>query len=315
MTSTLARKISTVGVSRSPIPDIEYLGNRFVQFLEEEFRQTLMTSVAGMVLESEVTRLQNVTEGIPVPAMLGVVQFPGASNQAMVVVSADLVFHIIDLLMGGDAGKCPMPTTRSFTKIDEALCETVLTRTLQAFERAIEASLEGEIEASFSLVDTKQNITDVNLASGNADVLFINSSLDIGSAARGGDIDILVPLSVLDLVCASIKRENDTTLAVNDVWRARMKRAVSEAPVPLTAVLHRTKLTPDVLRNLAVGDVLEIPKSAPQNVSLVLDVGTKREQDLGKARLGAFEGDKVVKLAADPDLTLQQYLKKAMGGG
>ena len=314
MTSTLARKISTGGVSRSPVPDIEYLGNRFVQFLEEEFRQSLKTSVAGMVLESEVTRLSNVTEGIPVPAMLGIVQFPGANNQALIVASADLVFHLIDLLMGGDAGKCPMPTTRSFTKIDEALCNDLLERTIDAFKKAIEAALDGEIEASFSLVDTKQNITDVNLAAGNADVLYINSSLDIGSAARGGDIDILVPLSVLDLVCAAVKKETDTSLAVNDVWRARMTRAVAEAPIPLTAVLHRTRLTPEVLRSLAVGDVLEMPSSAPQNVSLVLDVGTKREQQLGTARLGAFEGSKVVKLGTEPDPKMLQYLGRAMGG-
>ena len=240
MESTLARKLATVGVSRSPIPDIELLGNRFVQSLEEELRGLLHTSISGMVLESEVTRLSNVTEGIPVPAMLGIIEFPGAPNQAMINISADLVFHIIDLLMGGDPAKCPMPTTRSFTHIDIALCQDVLKGTLSALERAISTSLDGAIEASFSLVDTRQNITDVNIASANADVLFINSSLDIGSAARGGDLDILVPLSVLDLVCASVHKES-TAVAVNDVWRARMKRAVSEAELPVTGVLHRAK--------------------------------------------------------------------------
>lgn len=313
MESTLARKIQTVGVSRSPIPDIEFLGNRFVQGLEEELRKLLHTSIAGMVLESEVTRLSNVTEGIPVPAMLGIVEFPGAPNQALINVSADLVFHLIDLLMGGDPAKCPMPTTRSFTHIDTALCQKVLTGTVRAFENAVEQALDGEIETSFKLVDTRQNITDVNIASGNADVLYINSSLDIGSAARGGDIDFLVPLSVLDLVCSSVHRES-AAVAINDVWRSRMKRAVAEAEIPLTAVLHRSRLTPEFLRELAVGDVLEVPRSAPQNVALVLDAGSRVEQELGRAKLGGYEGGKVVQLGADPNKAMLDHLAKAVRG-
>ena len=312
MSSALARKVSTVSVSRSPIPDIEFLGNRFVRGLEESIRPEVKASIAGMILEAEVTKLSTVTEGIAVPAMLGVLELPGAGNQVLVNVSADLAYHVIDLMMGGDAGSCPQPTTRSFTAIDCSLCESVLLAAAASFTEAIETSLDGPLDVGFKLADIKQNVTDVNIAPQNADILYINASLDIGDAARGGDVDILVPLSVLDLLCASVKTDSDDLVSVNDVWKKRMRRAVEEAEIPLTAVLHREGMTPSFLRELEVGMVLPVPAAAPSELKLLMDAGTKKEQLVGTAQLGAFDGKKVVKLNEAPDLVFTEHLKGAI---
>ena len=315
MTSALVRKVSAVSVSRSPIPDIEFLGNRFVRGLEDSIRPEVKASIAGMVLEAEVTKLSTVTEGIAVPAMLGILELPGAGNQALVNVSADLAYHAIDLMMGGDAGSCPQPTTRSFTAIDCSLCERLLLAAAASFTTAVENSLDGPLDISFGLREIKQNITDVNIAPQNADILYINASLDIGDAARGGDIDIIVPLSVLDLLSASVTADGDDLVSVNDVWRKRMRRAVEEAEIPLTAVLHREAFTPNFLRELEVGMVLPIPAAAPSALPLIMDAGTKKEQHVGTAQLGAFDGRKVVKLNDTPAPTVIEHLKTAIRDG
>jgi len=80
MENVLSRKLSSKGVGRSPISDTEKLGDLFVRLAEKNIGKILRVAVSGMVLESEVTRLSTVAEGIPVPALLGVLDLEGLSN-------------------------------------------------------------------------------------------------------------------------------------------------------------------------------------------------------------------------------------------
>lgn len=313
MENVLAKKIGTGGTSRSPIADTERLGDLFVRMCETALRPVLQSTISGMVMETEVTKMASVAEGIPVPALLGVLSFPGAANSALINMSADLVYHIIDLRLGGDSGVCPVPTTRSFTAIDYVLCKPALLGMAHCFEDAVETVADGPLQDRFELTDIKQNITSVTIAPDNADVLVISASLDIGTAARGGDFDLIVPLSVLDVVRSAVdQRTSADKVAANDIWRVRMHKAVQEAEVALTAVLHRGSYKASFINNLEVGQVIPISGNATQTVSLVMKPGTMQETEFAVSRLGAFEGRKVLKLADDPNHTMVNYLRKSM---
>ena len=313
MENVLSRKLSTQGVGRSPIADTEKLGDRFVRLAEKHIGKILRVSVSGMVLESEVTRLSTVAEGIPVPALLGVLTFEGAEASTLVNLSADVVYHIVDLLMGGDPDTCPMPTTRSFTAIDYSLMREIISAISQSFEDALSEMLGGPLRTNFELVDIQQNITNVTIAPDNADVLLINTALDIGDAARGGDMDVVIPLSVLDIVRSSIeKKVKQDDASIRDIWRERMKRAAGEADIPVNAILHKGKYKAQFLEDLVVGQVLPIPSKAAQSVSLVTgnrgNVGT----EIATTKLGAFEGKKVVQLTSPPNPELLAYLTRVI---
>ena len=315
MENVLARKLTTKGVGRSPISDIERLGDRFVRLVEQKIGEILRVPVSGMVLETEVTRLSSVSEGIPVPALLGVLSFEGAEASTLINFSADAVFHIVDLMMGGDPETCPAPTTRSFTAIDYGLMEDMLDVVAECFELALSELLDGSLKTSFVRKDIQQNITNVSIAPDNADVLHINSALDMGEAARGGDLDLIVPLSVLDIVRSSFTetaRKDD--LSIKDIWRERMKQAASEADIPLDAVLHKGKYKAQYLQSLEVGQVIPIPSTSPQNVMIETRTKGPVETTVATAKLGAFEGKKVVKLVCPPNTNLMSYLSEVLSG-
>jgi len=316
MENVLSRKLSSKGVGRSPISDTEKLGDLFVRLAEKNIGKILRVAVSGMVLESEVTRLSTVAEGIPVPALLGVLDLEGAETSTLINLSADVVYHIVDLLMGGDPDTCPTPTTRSFTAVDYALLDDILQVIGDSFGQALSEMLGGAMKANFELVDIQQNITNVTIAADNADVLLINTALDIGDAARGGDVDIVVPLSVLDIVRSSIeKKTKKGDGSVRDIWRERMKRAASEADIPLNAVLHKGNYKAQFLEELKVGQIIPISSKAPQNVAIVTDAKGAPSNDVATARLGAFEGKKVLKLTTSPNADLLTYLTRVMSGG
>lgn len=311
--AVLPRKLSSRRVGRSPLPDLELIGENFGRILEDELRPILKTTIGALILDCEVTKLADVLERIPVPSMLGVVETDSTDRMALINLGSDLVFHIVDMRMGGDATHAPQVTTRSFTAIDAQLCMDVFESVLRGFGKAVEESLGVPLEADFRVAGHKQDINTVRIAPKSADVMLISVSLDIGEAARSGDFDLIMPLSILDVLRAALMQTSVTDhVAPNDLWLQQMRRCAAEAEVPLHGVLHRRRMSLADIEALEVGQVLRLPRSVLSQVSLVQAIGTEAEATLAQGRLGSFEGEKVLKLTDPPSDSLKEELARLL---
>ena len=310
-TGVLERKLSSRRVGRSPLPDLELIGENFGRVLEDNLRPILKTMVGALILDCEITKLTDVLDKIPVPSMLGVVENDNTDRLALVNLGSDLVYHIVDMRMGGDAAQAPQPTTRSFTAIDAQLCMNVFESILQSFTRAVQESLGVPLDTRFRVAGHKQDINTVRIAPKSADVMLISASLDIGEAARSGDFDLIMPLSMLDVVRAAIiQADIAETVSPNDLWMLQMRRCAAEAEVPLFAVLHRERMPLAEVKTLEVGQVLQVPRGALSQVELVQAIGTEFQSTLAAGRLGMYEGGKVLKLTEPPDPEVQSALDR-----
>ncbi len=311
--SALQNRLGARRVGRSPLPDLDLIGENFGRVLEERLRPILKTMVGALILDCEVTKLADVLERIPVPSMLGVVEADQTDRMALINLGSDLVYHVVDMRMGGDPTQAPQPTTRSFTAIDAQLCMDIFAAVLDSFSRSVEESLGLPLDTAFRVVGHKQDINTVRIAPKSADVLLVTVSLDIGEAARSGEFDLIVPLSILDVLRAALARSDALEqLPANDIWVQAMRTCAAEAPVPLTGVLHRVSLPLSALHNLAEGQVIPVPRSALAAVELVQAVGSGFESVLGTGRLGAWEGEKVLKLSEPPPALVQEQLNRVI---
>ncbi|WP_157982242.1 FliM/FliN family flagellar motor switch protein [Oceanicella sp. SM1341] len=309
----VARKISSARVSRSPIPQVEMIGEDFAKILDDRLRRLLRTITSSIILDCEVRKLSRVLESIPVPAMLGVVEVKNSPASALVNISNDLIYHIVDLRMGGDTEQSPVPTARSITPLDCALCSDFVNALIGAFTQAISIYLGAPELEWMSLRQFEQHVTMARIAPDNADVLVLNVSLDIGEAARSGDFDMVIPLSVLDSFKAASQRRTSSASERNllDLWSNRMSRAAREAPVRVTSVIHRLHLDLGAIQEWKEGDVLEIPASGRSRIELMLP--GQDEVPLAVGRLGAFEGQKAVKLTLPPDPDFVKHIRSLTG--
>jgi|GEM_PF-1966554 len=311
--AVLDRKLSSRRVGRSPLPDLDLIGENYGRVLEDLLRPILKTMVGALILDCEITKLSDVLERIPVPSMLGVIESDSTDRLALVNLSSDLVYHIVDMRMGGDASTSPPVTTRSFSAIDAQLCMDVFQVVLDSFSKAVQESLGVPLDVGFRVIGHKQDINTVRVAPNSADVLLLSASLDIGEAARSGDFELIVPLSILDVLRASIlESEVIDHSAPNDLWLLQMRRCAAEAKVPLHGVLHRMRLPLSDLKSLEVGQFLEIPRNALTQVALTQSIGTEYEASLAIGRLGSMEGEKVVKLVEPPHKDVQDRLTRLL---
>ncbi len=314
--SVLSRKMTQGGVARSPLPDTELIGEIFARMVEDRLRPLVKCAISAMPLDIRVVKLMTAVEDISVPSMLGLVEVEGASTQGLMCIDTDLAYHLIDLTLGGDPATAPIPTTRTFTSIDMALCKLHLDALLDAFGSAL-ADINGKpFKKRMTIGDQRQNISQLRFAPDYVDVLVFNLALDIGEAARTGNFSLLMPLATLDTIRASVRDatdgQEDKAERPDDLWRVQMRRAAATSPVQIDAVLHRSLMTVAEIQKLCPGQVIDIPVTAPDDIELTMRQPGGKSSVIASGRLGAYKTSKVVKLAQSIDPRVAQHVKSAI---
>ena len=139
-------------------------------------------------------------------------------------------------------------------------------------------------------------------------------NLTLGEAGRSGQFVLILPLSALDVIRAAIQARNLQAAKdrPNDLWKTLMRRAAANAPVQVDAVLHRQRLSLAALQGLQVGQVLEIPRQAVEEIQLAIPQPGGRTALLAQGRLGAYQDNKVIKLATPPDRRVVAHIERAL---
>ena len=215
------------------------------------------------------------------------------------------------LMLGGDHASAPVPITRSFTTIDMSLCRLPLEALATAFMASVATCLGRPVTKSLEIAGQRQDITQVRIAPDYVDVLVYNIALDIGEAARAGNLQMILPLATLDAIRAAVQDEvvDEQANQAHDLWKIQMRRAAVTAPVIIDAVLHRQKLTISALETLKPGDIIEIPTNAPDSIKLTVTQPGEKIAQIATGKLGIFQGTKVVKLDETVDRRIHEQLK------
>lgn len=313
--TVIARKLAQRPERRVPLPEFAAIAARFASAVERTARDLFKTTTGAIITVTEVSKLAETMERIPIPSMLGVAKASGLDTAAMLNLSSDLVFHLVDLRMGGDPTVSPVPTTRTLTAIDMQLCEDFLSGAIDCFIRAMEETMGAPVARRLALAYLEQNATQVSIAPPSADVMTIGINLDIGEAARNADFELVIPLSVLDSV-QSVRRVSDAAEPENagGIWQDHMHRAALNCPVALTAIMHRSHISMGTIEGWKVGDVIPVPRSAVTELDLVLGPADQ-PVNFATARLGARDEFKGVCLNCDPHPEITAHFERILANG
>jgi flagellar motor switch protein FliM len=262
--SVLSQKLRHAGVARSPLADTDLLGETFARGAEDRVRLLVKTLIGTTAAPARVTKLADAIRGISGPSMLGLVDVEDADTPGLLALSSELAWHLIDLTLGGDPVQAPEPVARPFTAIDMALGRLHVDAILAAFAHAIGANLGRPLTKELSVRELRQNLSQLRLAPDYIDVMVFGMELALGEAGRSGRFTLILPLSALDVIRASVQAKNVEAARdrPNDLWKTLMRRAAANAPVRVDAVLHRQTLSLAALQGLQVGQTIEIPARA-----------------------------------------------------
>jgi flagellar motor switch protein FliM len=312
--NVLSRKLRHGGVARSPLAETDLLGETFARGVEDRLRVLVKTLIGTAIGAARVAKLADAMRAVSGPAILGLVDVEDADTPGLLALETDLAYHLIDLTLGGDPGQAPEPQARPFTATDMALGRLHLDAILAAFGQAIGVSFGRPLTKGLAIRDMRQNLSQLRLAPDYIDVLVLAMDLTLGEAGRSGRLFLILPLSALDVIRASIQERNVRAAKdrPNDLWKTLMRRAAASAPVPVDAILHRQRLSLAALQSLHVGQVLEIPRQAIEQIQISIPQPGGRSALLAQGRLGAYHDNKVVKLVDAPDRRVVQHIERAL---
>ncbi len=312
--SVLTQKLRHGGLARSPLADTDLLGETFARGVEDRIRLLVKTMIGTTVGAARVAKLADATSALNGPSMLGLVDVEDADTPGLIALSSELAYHLVDLTLGGDPVLAPEPQPRAFTAIDMALCRLHIDAILGAFAHALGANLGRPLTKGLSIRDLRQNLAQLRLAPDYIDVLVIGMDLSLGEAGRRGNFTLVLPLSTLDVIRASVQARNVQAARdrPNDLWKTLMRRAAANAPVRVDAVLHRLNLSLAALQGLQIGQVFEIPRQSVEEIRLAIQQPGGRTALLAQGRLGAYQDMKVIKLDTAPDRRVVAHIERAL---
>ncbi|MEL6316471.1 MAG: FliM/FliN family flagellar motor switch protein [Pseudomonadota bacterium] len=299
--NVIAKKIESDRKINAPLPRVNDVLAEFTRTIEKGARAYVGSVVEAMIMEVENKRFSDFLDAVSMPAMIGIVDIDGIDRAAAINFDLDLVYHVVDLRMGGLPTELPEFVARRPTAIDNAMCLPMVDIALEALRHGLRMSAGSDLDIAMSCDVFEHLPMMANIVPESADVLSIQASLDIGEAARSGNFEIVLPFSTLDRIVAKLKRAQSLSGSdADDAWAAHMLNVVLDTEIEVDAVLQTTQSTVGEIERLEFGERLMMTPGAAEAVSLEMTLPGEN-QPIASAKLGAFKNHKALKLNTDPD--------------
>lgn len=271
------------GVTYERLPMLEVVFDRLQRLLTSSLRSLTSQSPEVRIEGVTALRLGDYLASLSRPATIAVFRAVEWDNLGLVSVDGDLLYGLVDLLLGGRcAGGAPRIEGRSCTSIEAALVERLVRLVLADLAQAFEPI--APVQLRLERVETDPRFA-VFTRPENACVLL---RLRIRFDERGGSLFCLLPYATLEPV-----REILLQMFVGDrlgrdrIWERHLAREIGLVEVELEAVLDEQLVPLEHILGLEVGSVL--PLAAVPDAPVVLRCGGKA---MLKGRLGRV-GDRV----------------------
>ncbi len=307
--SILPRKISARGPNRARsgfTPDMlhvfcERAGARLGDVLDT--RVKIVLDSVGVEPLADVVPEENAT------VCAALVDMNGLSPAASLLPDGDALFHLVDIMLGGDPEEEATVIERAPSSLTDRFCGTAADAVARALGDACDVAMgPGSYRYGGAPRVVREGAAMV-IAPPAADVMAISLNMAFGPGARTGKLSLIVPLTTVDALSGG-GGDGGTQPAYEDgPWFEHMKASVSMMELETMAVLHREQMSLAELSRLDIGSVLTLDREAVTGVAVVLTDGGDA---IATGELGVASGRRVVSLADAPDAHFLAPMRKVI---
>ncbi len=201
------------------------------------------------------------------PTSLAVVDMTPLEGNAVIEMSPNIVFPIVDRVLGGK-GLSPSKF-RELTEIEDR----ILNRLVEMMLNCLRRSWEQLVEFQLSVITQESDPLIIQIVAGSEMVILVGYQIHMGEVS--GSMNMCIPLVVLNPILDQISQQThfkrSMTPAVAQRTRARIERTVRQVSLPVDAVLGKAQLPVSELMQLQVGDVLTLDTDV--NAAIPIQVG------------------------------------------
>jgi flagellar motor switch protein FliM len=234
---------------------------RAIQMIHDAFARQLTTSLSTMVrsiVSAEVASVDQIAydefiRSLMQPTVIGILEMYPLSGNAVLELNPQLVFTIIDRMLGGKGE--PLRKPRDLTDIERTVVERVMMKILEHLEE----SWSTVVDIRFRFETMESNPFFVQICPGTDMVLLV--TLKIQVAETQGILNLCIPYFVMEPMIDKLSSQHwfaSTGKKPQEGTREAMSKRMMEISVPMTLELgHGILSLADVL-SLRTGDVVRL---------------------------------------------------------
>ena len=293
--------IDSAMVSYERLPMLEIVFDRLVRLMTTSLRNFTSDNVEVSLDRITSVRFGDYLNSIPLPAILGVFKAEEWDNSGLLTVNSNLIYSIIDVLLGGRRGQTAIriegrPYTTIETNLVKRLIEVVLADAEQAFRPL------SPVHFNIDRLETNPRFAAITRPA-NAAILV---RLRIDMEDRGGTIELLLPYATIEPIRdVLLQMFMGEKFGRDPIWEGHLATEIGQANIAVEAVLYEAELPLRQLMALEVGHTLRLDLKPDALVTVRCGEVTLTEGRMG--RVGDRVAVRVVKPLRKPKTTFAMF--------
>src|SRR5246127_1702523 len=293
--------IDSAMVSYERLPMLEIVFDRLVRLMTTSLRNFTSDNVEVSLDRITSVRFGDYMNSIPLPAVISVFKAEEWDNFGLATVDSNLIYSIIDVLLGGRRGNSALriegrPYTTIETSLVKRLVEVVLSDAEQAFRPL------SPVKFTIDRLETNPRFAAISRPA-NAAILV---RLRIDMEDRGGNVELLLPYATIEPIrSVLLQMFMGEKFGRDPVWEGHFATEIAHAEIAVDAVLYEANIPLKELMKLKVGDTLPLDMRADALVSVRCGSVTLTEGRMGGG--GDRFATRVTKPLRKPKTTLAMF--------
>src|SRR5215218_9531667 len=256
--------IDSAMVSYERLPMLEIVFDRLVRLMTTSLRNFTSDNVEVSLDSITSIRFGDYLNSIPLPAILAVFHAEELDNYGLFTVDSNLIYSIIDVLLGGRRGQSAIRVEgRPYTTIESNLIKRMIEVVLADAELAFKPL--SPVKFNIDRLETNPRFAAISRPA-NAAILV---RLRIDMEDRGGTVELLLPYATIEPIRdVLLQMFMGEKFGRDPIWEGHLATEIGQAEIAVEAVLYEAKLPLRDLMRLEVGDTLTLEIKPDANVAV-----------------------------------------------
>ena len=256
--------INSALVSYERLPMLEIVFDRLVRLMTTSLRNFTSDNVEVSLDSITSIRFGDYLNSIPLPAILAVFHAEQLDNYGLFTVDSNLIYSIVDVLLGGRRGSSAMRIEgRPYTTIERTLVQ----RMVEVILQDMCAAFEPLAPVSFSLDRLETNPRFAAIARpANAAILV---KLRIDMEDRGGRTELLLPYATLEPIRKLLLQQfMGEKFGRDSIWESHLATELWSTKVDIEAILDEQVMPLHQIMDLEVGQTIMLGATPDSKIEL-----------------------------------------------
>ncbi len=256
--------INSALVSYERLPMLEIVFDRLVRLMTTSLRNFTSDNVEVSLDSITSIRFGDYLNSIPLPAILAVFHAEELDNYGLFTVDSNLIYSIVDVLLGGRRGSSAMRIEgRPYTTIERTLVQ----RMSEVIMQDMCAAFEPLAPVHFTLDRLETNPRFAAIARpANAAILV---KLRIDMEDRGGRTELLLPYATLEPIRKLLLQQfMGEKFGRDSIWESHLATELWSTKVDIEAILDEQTMPLRQVMDLEVGQTMMLSAGPDSQIEL-----------------------------------------------